>query len=304
MSEPSSTTTILLVDDSRAIRRILGRTLTEAGYLVVEAADGQEGLDVARRECPDLVLLDVDMPVLDGLSTLRLMHAEPALANIPVLFLTARTSGTDAAMGLSLGAQDYLRKPCEPTELLARVQGALAVSRLQEDLRSRTEFLDDLTTTDPLTSLGNRRRYDMWVAGTRQAHGADAPIAVALADIDHFKHVNDTHGHLTGDDVLRIVAKRIRAAVGDQATIVRWGGEEFLVLQTGEQPRPITELGEALRASVGSQPLSIGVDSALAVTISVGCATGTVASIVETIEAADSALYEAKQAGRNCVVTH
>lgn len=294
------TTTVLLVDDSRAIRRILARTLTDAGYRVVEAGDGEQGLAVAASEAPDLMLLDVDMPVLDGLSTMRRMQADPQLSQIPVLFLTARTSGSDAAAGLTLGARDYLRKPCEPEELLARVSAALAVSRQQQDLKSRTDYLDDLSTTDPLTGLGNRRRYDLWVAGLQQAHG-DTPIAVALADLDRFKAVNDSEGHLVGDSVLRIAARRIRSAVRESDTVVRWGGEEFLVLLSGERLRDIGDIGEAIRSAVDADPMAIGVDRTLHVTISVGCALGTLGTIDDTIQRADQALYCAKRAGRNAV---
>lgn len=296
----SPITTILLVDDSRAIRRILARTLTDAGYHVVEAGDGEEGLAVAASQTPDLVLLDVDMPVLDGLSTMRRMQADPNLSQIPVLFLTARTSGSDAAAGLTLGARDYLRKPCEPEELLARVSAALAVSRQQQALKSRTDYLDDLSTTDPLTGLGNRRRYDLWVAGLRQAQG-DTPIAVAMADLDRFKAVNDAEGHLVGDSVLRIAARRIRSAVRENDTVVRWGGEEFMVLLSGHRLRDIGAIGESMRSAVDAEPMAIGVDRTLHVTISVGCALGTLATIDETIERADNALYAAKRAGRNAV---
>lgn len=291
---------ILLVDDSRAIRRILARSLIEAGYDVLEAGNGEEGLAVAAQELPDLILLDVDMPVLDGLSTMKLLQADPAMSRIPVLFLTARTSGSDAVAGLSLGARDYLRKPCEPEELLARVASALAVSRQQQALKSRTDYLDDLSTTDPLTGLGNRRRYDLWVADMK-AQG-DVPVAVALADLDRFKAVNDSEGHLVGDSVLTITARRIRSAAREHGTVIRWGGEEFLVLQSGEGCRDIAQTGEAMRAAVDCDPMAVGVGRLLHVSVSVGCAIGTIGTIVDTIERADEALYAAKKAGRNAVV--
>lgn len=302
MITSNSDETVLLVDDSRAIRRILGSTLVQAGYRVVEAGDGEEGLAVARQEVPDLILLDVDMPVLDGLSTMRVLQADAELSSIPVLFLTARTSSADAAAGLTLGARDYLRKPCAPEELLARVAGALQISRAQRALQSRTAFLDDLSTTDPLTGLGNRRRYELWAADLRQSEGARAEVAVALADLDRFKAVNDTFGHLTGDTVLSITARRIRSAVQDEDTVVRWGGEEFLLLRSGPACQDIVETAQRMRAAVAQAPLAVGVDQTVPITISVGCAVGVLADLLSTIEAADQALYAAKRMGRNTVL--
>jgi diguanylate cyclase (GGDEF)-like protein len=301
-SQEQTNTTILLVDDSRAIRRIIGRTLIESGYRVLEASDGQECLQVARQVSPSLILLDIDMPVLDGLSTLQLMRKDPTLESIPVLFLTARTSGSDVATGLQLGAKDYLRKPCEPEELLARVATALTASRLQQSLDSRAKLLDDLSTTDPLTGLGNRRRFDLWLADLRRTTGDACPVGAAIADADRFKSINDEQGHLTGDTVLQILARRIRSAVPEGALIVRWGGEEFLVVQSGGHANAIAHTAEAVRAAVAAEPMAVGVDRLLWVTVSVGCATGTLGQIMATIDAADSALYDAKHAGRNCVV--
>lgn len=292
--------TVLIVDDSRAIRRILGASLRAASYRVLEAGDGREGIAVAQQESPDLILLDVDMPVLDGLSTMRLLQADPDLSAIPVLFLTARTSGSDAVAGLTLGARDYLRKPCAPEELVARVAGALQISQQQRALRSRTAYLDDLSATDPLTGLGNRRRYDLWAAELLQSQGGACRVAVALADLDRFKAVNDTFGHLIGDTVLRITARRLRSAANEQDTVVRWGGEEFLLLQIGDED--IEATGQRMRASVTGTPMAVGVDQMLAITISVGCAVGTLSDLTAVVEAADGALYAAKRAGRDRVV--
>src|SRR5882672_4797305 len=153
-------TTILVVDDSAAIRRIISRTLVETGYRVVEAVDGRAALDACRAERPDLMLLDIDMPVMDGPTTLREIRAEPELQSLPVLFLTARTGADDVAAGLDLGAQDYLRKPCEPAELTARVARALRTKAQEDTLLRQARELNELSTTDALTGLGNRRRME------------------------------------------------------------------------------------------------------------------------------------------------
>ena len=141
---------------------------------------------------PDLVLLDVDMPVMDGPTALAAMKADVGLADIPVLFLTARTGGADVAAGLQLGANDYLRKPSDPAELAARVGVALRQSAQEKALRGMAREADRLSTIDALTGLGNRRQLELAIDELRGTIGGAAPIGVIIADIDHFKQVNDT----------------------------------------------------------------------------------------------------------------
>ena len=299
--DQSARGTILIVDDSRTIRQILKRVLVGAGYRVTEAADGSLGLAAIRSDRPDLVLLDVDMPVMDGLTTIRAMRADSDMSTLPVLFLTARTSGTEVAEGLGLGAQDYLRKPCEPSELLARVATTLLRSRQEEELRRRTQALDDLSTTDPLTSLGNRRRFDLRARDLTERGDADQLIGVIMVDIDHFKAVNDTEGHSVGDTVLTVVASRMAAVVDGRTTLVRWGGEEFLALLPRAEPETLLLIAERLRAVIADSPLAVGVDHTVTVTISLGCAIGPLDQLPSVIKSADSALYAAKARGRNRV---
>lgn len=302
MSDANAGAKVLVVDDSRAIRQSLGRALAEAGYQVLQAGNGQEGLEVAREQHPQLMLLDVDMPVLDGMSTLRRMRDDPELREIPVLFLTARTSAEEVAQGLGLGAQDYLRKPCEAAELLARVATALRISRQRSELLRQTQRLDDLSTTDPLTGLGNRRRFDMAVADLHASARPDQLLAVAMVDIDRFKSINDRHGHLIGDTVLTLVARRLRAAARDEDTLVRWGGEEFVVVRGGPDYASLGASLERMRASIADAPLAVGVDQWLSVTVSGGWATGRAADLESLVQQADDALYEAKEQGRNRVL--
>lgn len=297
--EPMS---VLIVDDSRAIRQILGRSLLAAGYRVLQAGNGREGVDVARAELPDLILLDIDMPVLDGLGAMREIKADPALGAIPVLFLTARTSGSDVAEGLGLGAQDYLRKPCEPEELLARVGTAVRLSRQQRDLRAQAAKLGDLSATDPLTGLGNRRRFDLKVQELRATKPPDTVIGAIMVDIDHFKPVNDTMGHLVGDTVLTLLARRMRSNARDDDTVVRWGGEEFLLLRVGPTAADLAETAEEMRQTTADRPFAVGVDQIVNLTISAGWSLGTLADLPDVLQRADDAAYRAKEAGRNRVV--
>ncbi len=293
--------TVLIVDDSSTIRRILRRDLEQAGYRVNEAADGEQGLTSCRTDRPDLVLLDVDMPVLDGLATMEQLQADPHLRWLPVLFLTARIAGDEVARGLELGAHDYLKKPCEPSELIARVSTALRLASRHDELQRRARELDALSNTDPLTGLGNRRHLEQVVEGIVARHGADSGLGLVLLDIDHFKKVNDSEGHLVGDVVLATVATRLRYAVRAHEHLVRWGGEEFVVLSPGIDIVDTAEVGERLRAAVAISPLAVGTGKDLSVTVSAGCAVGYAGQVRLVVEAADSALYRAKASGRNRV---
>ena len=299
-----ATPRILIVDDSVAMRRILGRALEAAGYRVSEAGDGHAALAACRAEAPSLVLLDIDMPVMDGMTTLKEMRADEELVDIPVLFLTARTSGTDLAAGLELGAQDYLRKPCEPAELTARVAVALRQRAQKENLRGIALEADRLVNVDPLTGVGNRRLFRLRAEEMLGTIGGARAIGLIVIDIDHFKSVNDTEGHPVGDAVLRIVAARLANAVGDECLLVRWGGEEFVVLATGLTDAGVADLAERLRRVIGDRPFALDDDRRLAITVSVGCVSGRLDALDAAVAAADEALYKAKRAGRNRVAIH
>jgi diguanylate cyclase (GGDEF)-like protein len=294
--------TILVVDDSTAIRRILSRALLAGGYRVVEAEDGRAALESCRAERPDLVLLDVDMPVLDGHATLREMRADPELRSLPVLFLTARTGGADVVVGLELGAQDYLRKPCEPAELVARVAMALRAKAQEDALARQARELNELSTTDVLTGLGNRRRMEETIDELVKRHGPSTDVTVIMIDVDHFKAVNDTYGHAVGDLVLKIVAGRLRGSVEKGVEVARWGGEEFVVAAVGLGETEAFALADHVRRAVGVSPFATGGDQAIVVTVSAGCAIAPISAFSAALEAADGALYEAKGSGRNRAV--
>lgn len=296
-----TSSTVLVADDSRAVRQILRRALERAGYRVEEAADGRQAVEACRDVDPDLVLLDVDMPVMDGMAALAAIRADDALRSIPVLFLTARTGGEDVALGLDLGAQDYLRKPCDPAELTARVASALRLRERERALARKALEADEASTLDPLTGLGNRRFLQARTSELAARGGLGATAGVALVDVDHFKRINDEHGHPVGDVVLCILARRLATAVGADATLVRWGGEEFLALAPDLSTTPLADLGEHLRASVVVTPFSVGGHDLLPVTVSVGCASGALDAFEAVLRAADGALYEAKRSGRNRV---
>lgn len=294
--------TVLIVDDSSTVRRILRRDLEAAGYRVTEAADGEQGLVSCRSDRPDLVLLDVDMPVLDGLATMEQMQLDPHLRWLPVLFLTARIAGSEVARGLDMGAHDYLKKPCDAAELIARVSTALRLASRHDELQRRARELDALSTTDALTGLGNRRYLEQVVEGMLARRGPPAVAGLVVVDIDHFKLVNDSEGHLVGDAVLATVAARMRHATLSAETLVRWGGEEFVVLALDLDRFAVAALAERLRVAVSVTPMAVGTTQPIPVTVSVGGSVGGLADMRQLVATADRALYEAKKAGRNRVV--
>lgn len=294
--------TVLIVDDSSTVRRILRRDLEAAGYRVTEAADGEQGLVSCRSDRPDLVLLDVDMPVLDGLATMEQMQLDPHLRWLPVLFLTARIAGSEVARGLDMGAHDYLKKPCDAAELIARVSTALRLASRHDELQRRARELDALSTTDALTGLGNRRYLEQVVEGMLARRGPPAVAGLVVVDIDHFKLVNDSEGHLVGDAVLATVAARMRHATLSAETLVRWGGEEFVVLALDLDRFAVAALAERLRVAVSVTPMAVGTTQPIPVTVSLGGSVGGLADMRQLVATADRALYEAKKAGRNRVV--
>ena len=293
---------IVVADDSLVVRTLLRRQLEEQGHTVIEAVDGEDALRVCRAELPDVVLLDVEMPKLDGHGVLAELRADAALRDTPVVFLTGRTTTEDVVEGLRLGAHDYLRKPFEPAELMARVSAAHRVKSLQDQLRQRNAELDAMSRTDALTGLPNRRHLQEQLVATGSAasrHGQR--IGILMVDVDHFKKVNDLVGHDGGDRVLRAVAARVSAACRVEDVAGRWGGEEFLVVAPLTDRDGVASLGERVRAAVAASPVTVDGDRSIDVTVSVGAASGDDIDLL--VRQADAALYEAKAAGRDRVVT-
>ena len=299
-----STPVILVAEDSLLIRTVLTEHLATGGYRVIEAVDGEEAVETCQRERPDMVLLDVEMPRLDGYGVLARLQEDPHLAEIPVVFVTSRVTATDLVEGLRLGAHDYLRKPFEPSELLARVAAALRVKALQDELRVRNAELELMARTDALTGLYNRRHLEEHLgshASLAYRHGAS--LAVLVSDVDRFKRVNDEHGHAAGDAVLRVVAGRLRDGIRREDLAGRWGGEEFLIVAPHTDLDAATVLGERVRAAVADTPIPLPGGAALSVTISVGCASGADLAWEDLVRRADNALYQAKASGRNRVAS-
>jgi two-component system, cell cycle response regulator len=299
-SGQSGTPVVLVGDNSPVVREVLRWHLESHAYKVVEAADGLETIALAQRTKPSVILLSVELPTLDGHQTLARLKADTDLRDTPVVFITAHTDTEDVVEGLRLGAHDYLRKPFEPAEVIARVSAAVRVRELQDDLRQRNAELDRISRSDPLTGLANRRHLDERLAAyASSAERHHHHFSVAIVDIDNFKGVNDTFGHSAGDAVLCEVARRLAASARIEDVVGRWGGEEFIVILPHCDLDGAVVVSERIRQAVSVTPIRFDDGVAIPVTVSIGCTGG---ADQRLIERADAALYAAKKAGRNRTV--
>ena len=221
-------TRVLVVDDDADIARFIEINLRLEGYEVQTAGDGAEALERITEQHPDLVLLDVMMPKLDGVQLCRLLRADPATANLPVIMLTAKTLSADKVVGLTAGADDYIIKPFDTLELVARVRSTL---RRNAEMRS----------VSPLTGLPGNHRIDIEIAG-RVA--SDTRFAVCYYDLDHFKAFNDRYGFLRGDDVIQLAASALRQAANESVDpppfVGHVGGDDFVAVCEHEQAEPMS----------------------------------------------------------------
>ncbi len=290
---------VLIADDDGINRQVLA-TLLKPEYVVLLAKTGEQAIERAQRHLPDLLMLDVMLPDMDGYEVLRRLRADPATAHIEVIFITGMGRPEDEARGLKLGAADYITKPFNTTVVMARVATHLEVVR-------QRRMLEHLAHMDGLTELANRRRFDEvyeseWQRASRHAH----TISVALLDIDCFKQYNDHYGHPAGDRTLRAVARVARNAMRRPCDVAaRYGGEELAILMPETDAAQALYVAEGIREAVAQ--LLIPHQQSIAspvVTVSIGGATlplGGQESAAVLFEAADTALYRAKEAGRNRV---
>jgi diguanylate cyclase (GGDEF)-like protein len=291
---------VVIIDDAPANIRLLNACLAEE-YAVRFATSGAAGITVIRNQRPDIVLLDVMMPKMDGYEVCAALKADPDTKDVPIIFVTAQGEGEDEEKGLSVGAVDYITKPFIPAVVKARV-------RIHIELKRLRDLLQQQSATDPLTGLANRRAFDEslkreWARGIRSGR----PLSLAMIDIDFFKGFNDLYGHLGGDDCLRRVARTLRDAVPRRHSdlVARYGGEEFAVLLVDTDIEGARTVSERLRSGVAGLNIPHGGSAAAAhVTVSIGAA-----SLIPDggrppaalIAVADTLLYRAKDAGRNRV---
>ena len=304
-------TCILIVEDSPTQAQQIRLILEPAGYQVLVAPEGRQGLNMALKMAPDLVLLDVVLPDLDGYTVCRRLRQQEA-SRTPILMLTVRGSVEDRVDGLEVGADDYLAKPFDERELLARVHALLRTKRLRDELQKHLQEAHlsyqtwrQIAIVDYLTGLYNRHYFaDVLEREFNNSQRYNTPLGCIMADIDHFRAFNNNYGHSVGDWVLQGVARILKENVRQADVVARYGGEEFVVLQPMGNREAAVDTASRLRELVGAK-IWHSEAGELQVTISLGVAIFPevqVANAKDLIACADQALYQAKQQGRNRMI--
>ncbi len=304
---------VLLIEDSPTQAGDMSKKLNGLGYEVVWADGGVSGLKMATTERPDIILLDIIMPDMDGYSVCRWLKLNEATQDIPVIMITVKGEINDKVGGLETGATDYLPKPFDERELEARIYAALRTKAIHKQLLKKNKELEHalqnvehLAITDPLTGLYNRRRfYDClkkdFASTKRYAHA----LSCIIIDVDHFKKINDRYGHLVGDAVLKDLAQIISSSLREVDIVSRFGGEEFAILLPHTSKDGAVKVAERILTKIRAATFKYD-EATLKTTASIG-----VASMEdvkkgdsdEIIRLADLALYTAKQKGRDRVET-
>jgi len=309
-SPPVVNARVLIVEDSRTQAEWLAQVLSRDGYRVTICGEGRDAIRRVRTEPPDLVLLDMILPDMDGLEVLRVMKARPEEQFLPVILLSVKADLDSRVTGLRIGADDFLAKPFADAEILARAAAMLRIKSLQDQLRAAKTQLEKLSVTDGLTGLYNRRHFEERLkAEFRRSHRYSDPVSLMMLDLDHFKNVNDRYGHLLGDEVLRSTAGLLRASVREPDICSRYGGEEFAVILPKTHVQGALAVAERIllelrRKTYVGEPTGTSAREEVRVTVSIGIAfypSKDVTSPELLVKFADEALYRAKHEGRNTI---
>lgn len=300
MNDLAANTKILIVDDEPLNIEVLSETIEDLGDILF-ATSGQAAIDLCIQQQPDLVLLDVMMPEMDGYEVCKKLKALPETKDIPVIFATALSDENDEAKGFEIGAVDYVTKPISAPIVIARVRNHLELKRYRD-------YLEQIAFIDGLTAIPNRRRFDEhfqseWQRGVRR----EASLAVLMIDIDFFKPFNDHYGHQAGDDCLVKVAQALASSVHRPGDLVaRYGGEEFVCVLPDTDLAGAEIIANTLRKSVNALKVPHEFSNVTDhVTVSIGAAAVKLEQSMkpeELVEKADNNLYEAKESGRDRVV--
>jgi len=296
---------ILIADDEIMSRTLLQKTLERAGYEVIAVENGRLAADrLCPVDGPRLALLDWVMPELDGPGVCREVRKREGRSYVYMVLLTSKESKEDVVAGLESGADDYLTKPFDPEELKARLRTGLRILNLEDRLVEAREQMRFQANHDGLTSLWNRVVIlDLLGRELIRSRRERSTTVILLGDLDHFKSVNDTHGHLAGDDVLRETARRLLSSVRAYDFVGRYGGEEFLVVLNNCHPAHALARAQHICRNIGATPVQTA-NAAIPISMSFGLLKSQewgALPMEELLQHADAALYAAKSAGRNCV---
>jgi diguanylate cyclase (GGDEF)-like protein len=303
---------ILLVDDNPTNLSVLARVLKEVGFKTRVAMDGESAIEQALDDPPELILLDLQMPGIDGFETCSRLKQYSTTQDIPVIFITASADVENKVKGLSIGAVDYVTKPFQHEEVIARVKVHLELRYLARKVQEQAVALqhanlelERLANLDGLTKVANRRCFDEYLDQEwRRLTREQQPLSLILCDIDCFKAYNDYYGHLAGDTCLKQVAQTLEQSVRRPADLVaRYGGEEFVVVLPNTPPEGASYVAERMRLAVENLKIAHAQSTAeqtITASLGISCQIpNTLSSGEELITAADRALYTAKAKGRN-----
>jgi diguanylate cyclase (GGDEF)-like protein len=301
--------TVLIIDDSVTVREQIIRTLESFNLFTryFEAEDGLEGFKKLLSPPVDIILCDLEMPRMDGFKFLSMLKGRPDFQDVPVIILTGRNDQERKIKGLEQGASDYITKPFDHEELVARVRVHLKIKKLQDELKRSNELLLELSNTDHLTGLFNRRY--MMEALEREVQRSvrkGGTLSLVLLDIDHFKRVNDDYGHQQGDTVLKRVALQLQKELRNYDCAARYGGEEFVAILPDSNLKESVFVADRIRMAIQGARFDTPLDTLnLTVSLGVACFSQEYAPTVDGfIKMADDALYRAKANGRNRVEFH
>jgi len=299
---------VLLVEDDSIQAEATKEILEKVGYEVLLADDGINAIKIVKSERPDIILLDLILPGLDGYEVCRWLKLDESTKGIPIIMLTVKKDLSDKISGLQIGADDYLPKPYNELELNARIYASLRTKTLQDELKMKNKQLEELLSkveymaiTDALTELYNRRRmHDVLGKEFERSKRYSTPFSVVMLDIDHFKKVNDNFGHLTGDMVLKDIAKVLLNSIRDIDTAARYGGEEFVLILPNTEKNDAKNVAERIRDFIEKNKFSVIENSPLTVSIGIsGLPDKKIETEDKLMRCADFALYQAKKNGRN-----
>ncbi|MBD2296758.1 PleD family two-component system response regulator [Anabaena sphaerica FACHB-251] len=304
---------ILVVDDVKLNLQVIANILDKVGYEITLVSNGYQALERVQSARPDLILLDLMMPEINGLEVCEKIQSNPELADIPIIFLSASQEQEHLLQAFEKGAVDYVTKPFHTAELLARVRMHLELKysrqklkKLLEEQKELVEQLEKLANTDPLTGVWNRR-YLLMIAEQeiKRSQRYNFSFAVLLMDIDHFKKINDTYGHNIGDEVIIFMTKTVLNHLRQPDCFGRFGGEEFVVLLPETDIDEGVIVAERIRENINNESIAVE-GQQVSITVSIGVASYSLGdkTIDAIIQRADQALYQAKNQGRNRVIAN